>query len=111
MSIPASRDTQLKRARLYPDVVRMPLDEARICLDCDTIHDGDSCPVCASDTFLALSAVIGRLPQNTQFQKQVTYAQAPEKSLITSNPRVAQIRCRERLVTVAASLTPTVESA
>jgi hypothetical protein len=86
MSIPASRDTQLKRARLYPDVIRLPLDDARVCLDCDTVHNGDSCPVCASKTYLVLSSVIGRLPQ-TNFQERPSHAPVPELSLVTSNPR------------------------
>jgi hypothetical protein len=87
MSIPASRDTQLKRERLYPDVIRLPLDDARVCLDCDMIHNGDSCPVCASATFLALSSVIGRLPQNVRFQERATHAPDPELSLVSSNPK------------------------
>jgi hypothetical protein len=72
MSIHVSKDTQLKRARLYPEVVRLPLDEARVCLNCDTIHTGDCCPVCASANYLILSSVIGRLPQNYRFQKDAT---------------------------------------
>src|SRR6266542_2375659 len=29
----------------------MQLRIARLCLDCDEIHDGQQCPVCASETF------------------------------------------------------------
>jgi hypothetical protein len=29
----------------------MQLRNARLCLDCDEIHDGLQCPVCASETF------------------------------------------------------------
>lgn len=68
MSIPASRDTQLKRSRLYPEIVHMPLDDANLCLDCDSLHTGEVCPVCASTYFMILSSVIGRLPQNTRFE-------------------------------------------
>jgi hypothetical protein len=82
MSIPASRDTQLKRARLYPDVIHMSLDDARVCLDCDTIHTGDVCPVCASVYYMVLSSVIGRLPHNYLFQKQTTTEEAPGKPLL-----------------------------
>jgi hypothetical protein len=88
MPIPAGRDTQLKRAKLYPDVVRVSLDDARLCLNCDIVHNGDSCPVCASATFLELSSVIGRLPQNVEFQLQPAHAPVPELSLVTSNPSV-----------------------
>lgn len=88
MTIAVTKDTLLKRARLYPDVVRLPLDDASVCLNCDTIHNGDSCPVCASATSLLLSSVIGRLPQNSQFQKRIFHVPLPENSLITSNPRM-----------------------
>lgn len=29
----------------------MKLDVARLCLDCDEVHDSQRCPVCASETF------------------------------------------------------------
>lgn len=83
MNVSVSKDTQVKRARLYPDVIRLPLDEARVCLNCDTIHSGNSCPVCASANFLVLSSVIGRLPQNWSFQKEAPpVAQVPEKAVV-----------------------------
>lgn len=71
-SVPASRDTQVKRARLYPDIIGLALDDANVCLNCDTIHNGNFCPVCASTTFMALSSVIGRLPQNDYPKRQST---------------------------------------
>lgn len=64
MSLAISKETQLKRARLYPDVIRLHLDEAKLCVNCDTIHTGSSCPACASINSLLLSSVIGRMPQN-----------------------------------------------
>jgi hypothetical protein len=83
MSIAVSKDTQVKRARLYPDVICLPLDDARVCLNCDTIHSGNSCPVCASANFLVLSSVLGRLPQNSYFQKEGSpVAPAPEKAVV-----------------------------
>ncbi|MBJ6724154.1 hypothetical protein [Geomesophilobacter sediminis] len=75
-SVPASRDTQLKRARLYPDIIGLALDDANVCLNCDTIHNGSFCPVCASTTFMALSSVIGRMPQNGYLKRAATSAQA-----------------------------------
>lgn len=71
MSLAVSKDTQLKRARLYPDVIRVHLDEAKLCVNCDTIHTGSSCPTCASDHFFLLSSIIGRMPQNLHFKKNV----------------------------------------
>lgn len=35
--------------------MKMPLDKARLCLDCDTIHDLESCPQCGSATFFYLA--------------------------------------------------------
>jgi hypothetical protein len=32
----------------------MQLRVARICLDCEEIHDGAQCPICASETFAYL---------------------------------------------------------
>jgi len=32
----------------------MRLDVARLCLDCDEVHDGDRCPACGSETFAFL---------------------------------------------------------
>lgn len=79
MSIPASRDTQLKREKLYPDVIRLPLDDARVCLNCDTIHNGEFCPICASANFMELSSVLGRIPQNYRFQYDLGPVQIPEQ--------------------------------
>lgn len=33
----------------------MQLRRARLCLDCEEIHDAQQCPVCASETFAFLS--------------------------------------------------------
>jgi hypothetical protein len=32
----------------------MKIDVARLCLDCDEVHDSQRCPVCASETFAYL---------------------------------------------------------
>lgn len=32
----------------------MQLRTARLCLDCEEVHDGQTCPVCASETFVYL---------------------------------------------------------
>ena len=31
--------------------VKIPLEKARLCLECDTIHDLPSCPQCGCDTY------------------------------------------------------------
>src|SRR5688572_4052909 len=33
----------------------MQLRVARLCLDCEEVHDGQQCPVCASETFAYLT--------------------------------------------------------
>lgn len=33
----------------------MQLRVARLCLDCEEIHDGQTCPVCASESFAFIS--------------------------------------------------------
>lgn len=33
----------------------MKLGEARLCLDCDEVHEAQSCPACGSETFAYLS--------------------------------------------------------
>jgi hypothetical protein len=33
----------------------MQLRVARLCLDCEDVHDGQQCPVCASETFAYLT--------------------------------------------------------
>jgi hypothetical protein len=33
----------------------MQLDVARLCLDCDEVHDAQMCPVCSSETFAYIS--------------------------------------------------------
>jgi len=73
MSLAVSKDTELKRARLYPDVTRLPLDEAKVCLNCDTIHSGNCCPICASGNFIILASIIGRMPQNHGFDKDAVH--------------------------------------
>lgn len=35
--------------------MKVPLEKARICLECDTIHDLVACPECGSDTYYYLA--------------------------------------------------------
>ena len=39
----------------------MQLTIARVCLDCEEIHDSQQCPVCASETFAYLTRWVPRL--------------------------------------------------
>ena len=39
----------------------MQLNVARVCLDCEELHDAQRCPVCASETFAYLTRWVPRL--------------------------------------------------
>src|SRR6188474_1243997 len=39
----------------------MQLVNARVCLDCEQIHESQQCPVCASETFAYLTRWVPRL--------------------------------------------------
>jgi hypothetical protein len=39
----------------------MQLNLARVCLDCEEVHDGQQCPVCASESFAYVSRWVPRL--------------------------------------------------
>lgn len=69
MSLGITKDTQIKRARLYPDVIHLHLDEANLCVNCDTIHTGVSCPTCASTHGIQLSSIVGRMSESLNFKK------------------------------------------
>ena len=36
-------------------LIMMQLRVARVCLDCEDVHDGQTCPICASDSFAYIS--------------------------------------------------------
>jgi hypothetical protein len=44
----------------------MQLRVARLCLDCEEVHDGQQCPVCASETFAYLSRWVPTPERRTQ---------------------------------------------
>ena len=44
----------------------MQLRVARLCLDCEEVHDGQQCPVCASETFAYLSRWVTAPERRTQ---------------------------------------------
>lgn len=43
----------------------MQLNVARVCLDCEEIHDSQRCPVCASETFAFLTRWVPRIEPRT----------------------------------------------
>jgi hypothetical protein len=44
----------------------MHLRVARLCLDCEQIHEGQQCPVCASETFAYLTRWVPTPERRTQ---------------------------------------------
>uniref|UniRef100_C6E588 Uncharacterized protein n=1 Tax=Geobacter sp. (strain M21) TaxID=443144 RepID=C6E588_GEOSM len=77
MSLGVTKDTQIKRARLYPDVIHLHLDEANLCANCDTIHTGGSCPTCASTHGIALSSIVGRMSESLLVKKNLASLNRP----------------------------------
>ena len=43
--------------------MKLPLEKARLCLECDTIHDQVSCPQCGSATFFYLANWVKPRPE------------------------------------------------
>jgi hypothetical protein len=54
----------------------MQLRVARLCLDCEEIHDSRQCPVCASESFVYLTRWVPA-PERRE-QPRVTPAPAPQ---------------------------------
>jgi hypothetical protein len=55
----------------------MQLRIARLCLDCEELHSGESCPVCASDRFIFLSTWLPSEERRRWGRQAPPPAQAP----------------------------------
>jgi hypothetical protein len=55
----------------------MQLRVARLCLDCEEIHDGPQCPACASETFAFLNRWVPTSERRTKIR---TAAPSPSAS-------------------------------
>jgi hypothetical protein len=60
----------------------MQLHNARLCLDCDEVHDGQVCPSCASETFTFLTR----------------WVPAPERPASASAPTPPEAEIYRRLI-------------
>ena len=49
----------------------MQLRLARLCLDCEDVHDGQQCPVCASESFAYLSRWVPTPERRSQPRQQL----------------------------------------
>jgi hypothetical protein len=65
----------------------MQLRTARVCMDCEEVHDAQQCPVCASETFAYLTR----------------WVPAPERR---QRPRPTELANRETVDTYREMLTP-----
>lgn len=50
----------------------MRLGEARICINCDAIHDQKNCPICGSPNFAFLQNFIGKLYEEEKINDYIT---------------------------------------
>lgn len=58
--------------------MKVPLEKARICLECDTIHDLPACPECGSTTFYYLAKwVKPKLPPRPEPPQETPPAESP----------------------------------
>ena len=60
----------------------MRLAVARLCLDCEEIHDGDRCPVCGSETFAFLKRWVpptALAEGNQRIRQNVRPSESPEQ--------------------------------
>jgi|SRR4030095_4667642 hypothetical protein len=55
----------------------MQLRSARLCLDCDEVHDAQQCPACASESFAFMTRWVP-VPDRSQKRPRPTEASSPE---------------------------------
>ena len=56
-----SRNEAVIKARMYKDnSSSIHISDAKLCIDCDNIHNSNSCPVCTSNSFLKLRKVLNK---------------------------------------------------
>ena len=58
----------------------MQLRNARLCLDCEEVHDSQICPVCASETFTFMTRWVPA-PERRERPRQAQEAKPPSASL------------------------------
>lgn len=65
----------------YHYAMKMPLEKARLCLECDTIHDLVSCPQCGSAAFFYLATWVkpARPPRPVPEERPAAPAAPPKK--------------------------------
>ena len=76
----------------------MQLRLARLCADCEEVHDGQHCPVCASETFAYLSRwVPARAGRPSPGAEAVRGGEHAPRSAVYSPPRARSVTTPGRL--------------
>ena len=47
------------------------LNDAKLCANCDTVHNAETCPVCCSSNFLSLCKILNRSSNNEKARKNL----------------------------------------
>jgi hypothetical protein len=69
----------------------MQLRKARLCLDCEEVHDADVCPSCASETFTYMTRWIPA-PERRRRPRPTTSPEAEMfRTLMAKEPAVAPV--------------------
>src|SRR5262245_11279966 len=58
----------------------MQLRTARLCLDCEELHEGQTCPICASESFAFISRWV---PSQQRQQRPRRVVEAPQPPMTT----------------------------
>ena len=66
-----------------------PLENARLCLDCDTVFDEARCPSCSSESFFPLSRWVRPASISPQAPAQTISKKARNTSLVLGGAGVA----------------------
>lgn len=45
----------------YQEVFHIPVRQAKYCIDCETIHNGEVCPSCTSRVYLRIDRILSNV--------------------------------------------------
>jgi hypothetical protein len=82
----------------------MQLRNARLCLDCEEVHDAQQCPACASETFAFISRWVAVPERRARPRPPATSPEAEAYRHLT-NPEVRPSQALRRLKQGAVGLT------
>jgi hypothetical protein len=71
----------------------MQLRNARLCLDCDEVHDAQQCPVCASEMYVPITRWVVAPERRTRERAEPSSSRAEiYRALIEAEPRPSRTR-------------------